>query len=54
LIAEHQRSKGSGAARPGDVADLVVRIALSHFLIPGRDRNQLLRELRHAAGLTDR
>ncbi|MFA5883436.1 MAG: TetR/AcrR family transcriptional regulator [Acidimicrobiia bacterium] len=41
-----------GPAGPADLADLVVRTALSHFLIPGDDA-QLLRELRHVAGLTD-
>ena len=53
LIAEHQHltAPASGAGRPTDVADLIVRVALSHFLLPGRDRNQLLRELRHAAGV---
>jgi AcrR family transcriptional regulator len=39
------------ATRPADKADLVVRLALSHFLIRGSEA-QLLRELRHAAGLT--
>jgi AcrR family transcriptional regulator len=39
----------SGAATPSDLADLVVRTALSHFLIPGDD-DQLLRELRRIAG----
>jgi AcrR family transcriptional regulator len=39
----------SGAATPSDLADLVVRTALSHFLIRGDD-DQLLRELRHIAG----
>lgn len=41
---------GGGAMTSADKADLVVRIALSHFLIRGDD-DQLLRELRHAAGL---
>ena len=41
---------GGGAMTAADKADLVVRIALSHFLIQGDD-DQLLRELRHAAGL---
>ncbi len=35
---------------PSDLADLVVRTALSHFLIRGDDA-QLLRELRHVARL---
>lgn len=53
LIAEHQRATdATGSARPVDVADLIVRVALSHFLIPGPDRNQALRELRHAAGIS--
>ena len=34
-----------------DLADLVVRTALSHFLIPSRDRTRLLRELRAIAGI---
>ncbi len=41
---------GGGAMSAADQADLVVRIALSHFLIQGDD-DQLLRQLRHAAGL---
>ncbi len=40
-----------GGAGPEDLADLVVRTALSHFLIEGDDGPQLLRELRHIAGL---
>jgi AcrR family transcriptional regulator len=40
-----------GGAGPADLADLVVRTALSHFLIAGDDDTQLLRELRHIAGL---
>lgn len=40
----------STSAKPADLADLVVRTALSHHLLPGR-RGQLLRELRHIAGL---
>lgn len=39
-----------GPAGPADLADLVVRVAVSHFLMPGDD-SQLLRELRHAAGI---
>lgn len=42
--------RGAVGARPVDVADLVVRTALSHFLFPGDDA-QLLRELRHVAGI---
>ncbi len=37
-------------ASPADIADLVVRVALSHFLIRGDD-DQLLQQLRHVAGL---
>jgi AcrR family transcriptional regulator len=43
---------GSAAPRPEDLADLVVRAVVSHFLIRGDD-GQLLRELRHVAGLPD-
>jgi AcrR family transcriptional regulator len=43
------RRRAGGPARAADLADLVVRIASSHFLIPGDD-DQLLRELRHVAG----
>ncbi|MGZ4705569.1 MAG: TetR/AcrR family transcriptional regulator [Acidimicrobiales bacterium] len=32
--------------QPDDVADVIVRTALSYFLIPGGDENQLLRALR--------
>jgi AcrR family transcriptional regulator len=48
-LFEALRPTSSGAATPSDLADLVVRTALSHFLIPGDD-DQLLRELRHIAG----
>jgi AcrR family transcriptional regulator len=50
LIEEASPTTGPGAARPGDIADLIVRVALSHFLIRGDDA-QLLRELQHVAGL---
>jgi AcrR family transcriptional regulator len=53
LFEELAPPAGAGAAGPADLADLVVRTALSHFLIPGDDA-QLLRELRHVAGLPDR
>jgi AcrR family transcriptional regulator len=43
-----RRTKGP---RPADLADLVMRTALSHFLMPGDDDDQMLRELRHVAGL---
>ena len=39
-----------GTASPDDRANLVVRIALSHFLVRGEDA-QLLRQLRHVAGI---
>jgi AcrR family transcriptional regulator len=39
-----------GSATPEAVADLVVRVALSHFLIEG-DEDQLLAQLRDVAGL---
>lgn len=39
-------------ADPADLADLAVRTAMSHFLVP-RDDAQLVRELRHIAGLPD-
>ena len=51
LFEELSPAAGPGAARPSDLADLVVRTALSHFLIRGDDDGQLLRELRHVAGL---
>jgi len=37
-------------AKPADLADLVMRVALSHFLIRGSDA-QLLRQLRHVVGI---
>ena len=43
---------GHGGATAEEVADVIVRTALSHFLIPGGDAAQLRRELHHAAGLT--
>lgn len=39
--------------RPDDLADLVVRTALSHFLIPAREPQRLLRELRTLVGITE-
>ncbi len=49
LLFEERSSPGeAGAVGPSDLADLVVRTALSHFLIKGDDA-QLLRELRHVA-----
>jgi AcrR family transcriptional regulator len=35
-----------------DVADIVVRTALSHYLMPSPDRKRLLRELRVVAGVS--
>lgn len=52
LFEEATPSDNSGVANPADLADLVVRTAVSHFLIP-RDEAQLIRELRHIAGLPD-
>jgi AcrR family transcriptional regulator len=49
LFDELSAARHPGSARSADLADLVVRIALSHFLIRGDDA-QLLRELRHVAG----
>ena len=40
----------AGSPSPADIADLVVRVALSHFLIRGDD-DQLLNQLRHVAGI---
>ena len=48
LFEECSPSGEPDAAGPTDLADLVVRTALSHFLIQGDDA-QLLRELRHVA-----
>ncbi len=50
LIEEASPAAKSGAAKPADLADLIVRIALSHFLLRGDDA-QLLRELQYVAGL---
>jgi AcrR family transcriptional regulator len=48
LFEELSTPTTRGQATPADKADLVVRVALSHFLIRG-DEAQLLRELRHVA-----
>lgn len=55
LIDERaQHDEGTGIADDADVlAGAVVRIALSHFLVPGDDDDQQLAQLRRAAGLTD-
>lgn len=47
LFEQQRRRSGAAAA---DVADLVVRIALSHFLFQGDD-DQLLGQLRHVVGI---
>jgi AcrR family transcriptional regulator len=50
LLEELSPAVRSGRIEPADLADLVVRTALSHFLIRGDDA-QLRRELRHVVGL---
>lgn len=50
LVPLFEDATGVDAAVASDLADLAVRTAMSHFLIP-RDEAQLLRELRHIAGL---
>ena len=40
----------TGAATPRDVADLILRVAMSHFLLPDPDPGALLRALRAAVG----
>ena len=47
LFEERWATAASGSVGPADLADLVVRTALSHFLMAGDDDAQLLRELRH-------
>ncbi len=49
LIGEVMEVDGSTAV---DLADLAVRTAISHFLMP-RDEEQLVRELRHITGLPE-
>jgi AcrR family transcriptional regulator len=52
LFEDTRRDEGlCRTADPEDLADLVVRTAFSHFLIPSDDRAQLLRELRWIAGI---
>ncbi len=46
LFHELPPGTANESMEPEDLADLVIRIALSHFLIKGSDA-QLLRELRH-------
>jgi len=52
LFDDAAPATASGTATAADLADLAVRTAMSHFLIP-RDDAQLVRELRHIAGLPD-
>jgi len=52
LFEELPPAVSPNAAGPADLADLVVRTALSHFLIKS-DSAQLLRELRHVARCRD-
>jgi AcrR family transcriptional regulator len=51
LLGELTPVTGPREHRPADLADLVVRTALSHFLIRGQEA-QLLRQLRLVVGLT--
>jgi hypothetical protein len=48
LLADNvEHAEGARPTRdPEEVADLIVRTALSYFLIPGGDETQLLRALR--------
>ena len=50
LFEELAPAVTSGSIEAADLADLLVRTALSHFLIRGDDQ-QLLRQLRHVVGL---
>jgi len=50
LFEQGRSPTRAGRADAADIADLIVRVALSHFVIPGDDA-QLLRELRHVAGI---
>ncbi len=50
LLEELSPAVHSSPIEPADLADLVVRTALSHFLIRGDDA-QLLRQLRHVVGI---
>lgn len=51
LVPLFRDATGVDAAVAADLADLAVRTAMSHFLIP-HDEAQLLRELRRIAGIT--
>lgn len=50
LVPLFQDALGVDVETAADLADLAVRTAISHFLIP-RDAEQLVRELRHIADL---
>ena len=45
------RELAGQVADPETVAMILVRLAVCHYLVPGRDENQLLNQLRAAAGL---
>ena len=51
LFEEAAPKRATLGPRPADLADLIMRTALSHFLMPGDDDDQMLRELRHVARL---
>jgi AcrR family transcriptional regulator len=42
----------AGRATPGDLAELILRVAMSHFLLPHRDADELLRVLQASVGLS--
>jgi AcrR family transcriptional regulator len=52
LVPLFEDGLGVETATASDLADLAVRTAMSHFLIP-RDAKQLMRELHHITGLTE-
>lgn len=52
LVPLFEDGLGVETATASDLADLAVRTAMSHFLIP-RDAKQLMRELRHVSGLAE-
>jgi TetR/AcrR family transcriptional repressor of uid operon len=51
LIAERAPSRSRSDLSPTRTADLVIRVAISHWLIPGRDSADLLPSLRAVARL---
>jgi AcrR family transcriptional regulator len=51
LLEDHSPAVDAGLIKPADLADLIMRTALSHFLLRGSEA-QLLRELRYCAGLS--